>query len=117
MRRIPHRRIHNHSPAPGEPEYFTVEHSDETSAREADYGLFAFVPGPTPGSRIAVCAGITTFAEWGVTQYVTSDAGANELIERLGSPLPEFFYAVIRATIDRDTISSVELVAARPVDR
>ncbi len=117
MRRMPHRRIHNHSPAPGEPEYFTVEHSDETSAREVDYGLFAFVPGPTPGSRIAVCAGITTFAEWGVTQYVTSETGANELIERLGSPLPEFFYAVVRATIDRDTISSVELVAARAVAR
>ena len=108
-------RIRNHFPQEGEPEYYDVEHRRDTSAREFDYGLFAILPGVTPSSRIAVCAGLTTFGGWGVAQFVASEAGAAAILEQLGAPAPEYFQVLLKVGIDLDSINSVEIVDAKPV--
>ena len=108
-------RIRNHFPAEGEPEYFEVEHRKDTLAREFDYGLFAILPGVTSSSRIAVCAGMTTFGGWGVAEFVTSESGAAEVLRRLGSPAPQYFQVLLKVGIELDSIKSVEVIAAKPV--
>jgi len=109
-------RIKNHDPASGEPSLFEIEHSADTHARTVDYGLFSMKRNPDGESATALFSGITTFGDWGAVQYVTSEAGAAELLERLGSPLPRSLQAVIKVTIERDTVSSMELVAARALE-
>jgi hypothetical protein len=117
----PHRRplfnrIRNHFPDKGEPEYFDVEHQAATSPREFDYGMFAILPGVTsPSSRIVVCAGMTTFGGWGVAEFSTSEAGAAAILERLGSPTPEYFQVLLKVGIELDSIKSIEIVAAKPI--
>lgn len=108
-------RIRNHFPGDGEPEYYEVEHRQDTLAREFDYGLFAILPGVTSSARIAVCAGMTTFGGWGVAEFVTSESGAAEILTRLGSPTPQYFQVLLKVGIEQDSIKSVEIVAAKPV--
>jgi len=109
-------RIVNHSPLPGEPSFFTIEHRADTQARTVDYGLFSIRRSSEGESSIALFSGITTFGDWGAVQYMTSDKGAADLLERLGSPLPQSLQAVIRVTIERNTVKSMELVAARALE-
>ncbi len=108
-------RMRNHFPQNGEPEYYDVENRKDTSAREFDYGLFAILPGVTSSSRIAVCAGLTTFGGWGVAQFVNSEAGAAAILARLGSPTPEYFQVLLKVGIELDSIKSVEIIAAKPI--
>lgn len=108
-------RIRNHFPGAGEPEYYEVEHRQDTLAREFDYGLFAILPGVTSSARIAVTAGMTTFGGWGVAEFVTSESGAAEILKRLGTPTPEYFQVLLKVGIEQDSIKSVEIVAAKPV--
>jgi hypothetical protein len=105
--------IVNLRPGSGEAEQYTLEFDELTQERRADHALLAWVPGRRPDLRIVVCDGLTALASWAGMELLTSEDGVEQLEQRLGSPLPPFFEAVVRAEIVQDQVARYSVVAAR----
>jgi hypothetical protein len=105
--------IVNLRPGSGEAEHYTLEFDELTQERRADHALLAWVPGRRPDLRIVVCDGLTALASWAGMELLTSEDGVEQLEQRLGSPLPPFFEAVVRAEIVQDQVARYSVVAAR----
>lgn len=116
-------RILNIHPKSGENPYYAIERDPRTQVLRTDYAVISFLPGVAPGRKIAILAGLTTIGTQAAAQFVTSQAGANQLIERLkpshrassAQSLPSYFQAVLKVSIEQDEILSVECVAARAI--
>lgn len=116
-------RIVNLHPRPGEPRYYGVERDKQTQVLRTDYALISFLPGVSPGRRIAILAGLTTIGTQAAAQFLTSESGAAELIARLAAGgsahsqkrAPQFFQAVLKVSIEQDEILSMRCVAVRAI--
>jgi hypothetical protein len=105
--------ILNPNPRSGEREQYTLEFDPVTQERRADHALLAWLPGRRPDLRIVVCDGLTALASWAGMDLLTSEEGVEQLERLLGSPLPPFFEAVVRAEIAQDQVAGFSVVAAR----
>jgi len=105
--------ILNLRPGSGEAEQYTLEFDEVTQERRADHVLIAWLPGRRPDLRIVVCDGLTALASWAGMELLSSEEGVEQLQQRLGSPLPGFFEAVVRAEIAQDQVAGFSVVAAR----
>jgi hypothetical protein len=105
--------ILNLRPESGEAAQYTMEFNEATQERRADHALLAWLPGRRPDLRIVVCDGLTAVASWAGMDLLTSEEGVEQLEKHLGSPLPPFFEAVVRAEIAQDQVAGFSVVAAR----
>ena len=105
--------IVNLQPGPDEAEQYTLEFDELTQERRADHALVAWLPGRSPDLRIVVCDGLTALGSWAGTKLLTSEEGIEQLERHLGTPLPSFFEAVVRAEIAQDEVAGFSVVAAR----
>ena len=105
--------IVNLHPGPGEAEHYTLEFDQLTQERRTDHALVAWLPGLSPDLRIVVVDGLTALGSWAATKLLTSEEGVEQLELHLGSPLPSFFEAVVRAEIAQDQVAGFSVVAAR----
>lgn len=116
-------RIVNLHPLPGEKPFYGVERDKQTQVLRTDYSLISFLPGVAPGRKIVILGGLTTIGTQAAAQFVTSAAGAGDLLARLGTAAPDssakrfppFFQAVLKVDIKQDEILSVHCVAAHAV--
>lgn len=117
-------RILNLHPRAGEEPFYAIERDPRTQVLRTDYAVVSFLPGVVPGRKIAILAGLTTIGTQAAAQFVTSEAGAKQLAERLkrsgrlssAQGLPPFFQAVLKVSIEQDEILSIECVAARAIN-
>lgn len=105
--------ILNLRPESDEAAQYTMEFNEATQERRADHALLAWLPGRRPDLRIVVCDGLTAVASWAAMDLLTSEEGVEQLEKHLGSPLPPFFEAVLRAEIAQDQVAGFSVVAAR----
>jgi hypothetical protein len=105
--------ILSREPRPGEAGQYTLEFDEVTQERRADHALLAWLPGRRPDLRIVVCDGLTALGSWAGMDLLTSQEGVEQLEQRLGSPLPASFEAVVRADIAQDQVTGFSVVAAR----
>jgi hypothetical protein len=116
-------RIVNLHPRPGEKPFYEVERDNKTQVLRADYAVVSFLPGVAPGREIVILGGLTTIGTQAAAQFVTSPAGAAELLAHLGTQtahssakgFPPFFQAVLRVDIRKDEILSAHYVAGHVI--
>ncbi|MDE3180906.1 MAG: hypothetical protein KGM47_14765 [Acidobacteriota bacterium] len=116
-------RIVNLHPQPGEPPFYAIERDKQTQVLRTDYAVISFLPGVSAGHEIVILAGLTTIGTQAAAQFVTSPAGAQDILTRLGAKgdhlqstkSPHFFQAVLRVDMQQDEILSIHCVAARAI--
>jgi hypothetical protein len=103
----------NLQPREGEKKEYRMEFDANSQERKADHALIVWLPGRKPDLRIIVCDGLTALGSWAGMEAMTSDDGVEQLEKLLGTPLPAYFEAVVRADIDKDQVIGSKVVAAR----
>jgi hypothetical protein len=84
------------------PSAYKVERDPKRQVLTADYALFNVLPGPAPGRRVVVLAGLTTSGTQGAAEFATSSSGLQRVRESLGIPtpggkrFPEYFESLLR---------------------
>jgi hypothetical protein len=87
---------------PAEPQLYQLERDPDQQVIRADYGLFNVLPGPAPGRRIVVLAGLTTSGTQGAAEFATSEAGLQRVLDVLGTGsdgserFPKYFECLVR---------------------
>lgn len=85
-----------------EPQSYQLERDPDQQIIRADYGLFNVLPGPTPGRRIVILAGLTTSGTQGAAEFATSEAGLQRILDVLGTrsggrdEFPSYFECLVR---------------------
>jgi hypothetical protein len=116
-------RILDRKPGARAPRSYQLERDPEQQIIRADYGLFNVLPGPAPGRRIVVLAGLTTSGTQGAAEFATSEAGLQRIVDALGSrpggrsTFPSYFECLVRVDAAKglDAIT-VKYVTASKVD-
>ncbi len=72
-------RIVDHKATPSQISY-GIERDPQSQVIRADYALFDVLPGPVPGHRIIVLAGITTSGTEGAAEFATSADGLSKIL-------------------------------------
>jgi hypothetical protein len=86
----------------------------------ADYALFDVLPGPVPGRRIMVLAGITTSGTQGAAEFATSTEGLRQILGLESPPrennraysFPRYFESLLRV----ETARGMEALSVRFAD-
>ena len=63
---------------------YRTERDPRTKVIRADYALLDVFPGPVPGRRIVVLAGLTTSGTQGAAEFATSPEGLQQILNLLG---------------------------------
>jgi hypothetical protein len=79
-------RIVNRTPRAGELVQLEAVYDPKTRELVSSYVLFSVLPGLKPDTRIIASAGIQTYGTYAAIEYLTSPAGAAELLARLERP-------------------------------
>lgn len=88
---------------------YGLERDPQSHVIRADYALFDVLPGPAPGRRIIVLAGITTSGTQGAAEFATSADGLRQILALEGSPrdssgnkeIPRYFESVLRVEAEK----------------
>ncbi len=64
---------------------YQVERDPQEQVIRADYALFDVLPGPVPGRRIVVLAGLTTSGTQGAAEFATSLEGIQQILDVMGT--------------------------------
>ena len=99
---------------------YGIERDPQSQVIRADYALFDVLPGPAPGRRIMVLAGITTSGTQGAAEFATSDEGLRQILGLEGTPqgnnrvyaFPRYFESLLRV----ETARGMEAVNVKFVD-
>ncbi len=91
---------------------YGVERDPQSQVIRADYALFDVLPGPVPGRRIIVLAGLTTSGTEGATEFATSVDGLRKILalgttahnqpsdksddDSAGKKFPQYFESLLR---------------------
>lgn len=108
-----HGAIGNHKPQAGEPAKFTGSTDKDNPAVQRRYGIIAVLPGHAPKSSLVLLMGLQTAA---LATFLTSPLSLEEfgaVWENAGRP--EFFEAVVEATLNAGTVKKARQVAFRSV--
>lgn len=116
--------IVNAHPSANESPVYHTERDPETEVLKGDYSLISIQPGVVTGHNIAVLGGLDTKGTEGVTRFITSRSGVEELSAALtakglkvtkrpgGMP---WFQALVRVHLEKgDQVLSTDLVAVHP---
>jgi hypothetical protein len=86
---------------------YSLERDPQSQVIRADYALFDLLPGPVPGRRIVVLAGITTSGTEGAAEFATSAEGLRQILT-LGSTdkngnkiFPPYFESLLRVEAEK----------------
>ena len=112
-------RIVDHKVASSDVSY-GIERDPQSQVIRADYALFDVLPGPAPGRRIMVLAGITTSGTQGAAEFATSAEGLRQILGLEGAPrasdsgntFPQYFESLLRV----ETARGMEAVNVKFVD-
>ena len=97
-----------------------MERDPQSQVIRADYALFDVLPGPAPGRRIVVLAGITTTGTQGAVEFATSADGLRQILALDGAPqdksgdksFPRYFESLLRVEAEK----GLEAVNVKLVD-
>ncbi len=95
-------RILDQKASGSQPSFYALERDPDQYVIRADYALFNVVPGPAPGRRIVILAGLTTSGTQGAAEFATSEAGLQRIVEALRTDsegrraLPPYFECLVR---------------------
>ena len=78
---------------------YGLERDPQSQVIRADYALFDVLPGPAPGRRIIVLAGITTSGTQGAAEFATSADGLRQILALDGAPQNKSGGKMFRATL------------------
>lgn len=116
--------IVNAHPEANESTAYHTERDPETEVLKMDYSLISIQPGVVAGHNIAVLGGLDTKGTEGVTRFITSRAGIEELSAALaakglkvtkGTDGMPWFQALVRVHLEKgDQVLSTELSAVHP---
>ncbi|MGA8215864.1 MAG: hypothetical protein WB799_19890 [Candidatus Sulfotelmatobacter sp.] len=102
-----HGRILDHK-ASAEDVSYPVERDPQSQVIRADYALFDVLPGPVPGRRIVVLAGITTSGTEGAAEFATSAEGLRQILALGGDTdkngnktFPRYFESLLRVEAEK----------------
>jgi hypothetical protein len=111
-------RILDNKASGSQPPFYVLERDPDHHVIRADYALFNVMPGPAPGRRIITLAGLTTSGTQGATEFATSEAGLQRILDALGShsegrrTLPRYFECLVRVDaakgLDALTVKYIE---------
>ena len=104
-----------------EPQSYQLERDPDQQIIRADYGLFNVLPGPAPGRRIVILAGLTTSGTQGAAEFATSEAGLQRILDALGTrsggrdAFPPYFECLVRVDAAKglDAITVKYITASR----
>jgi hypothetical protein len=116
--------IVNTHPEANESAAYHTERDPETEVLKMDYSLISIQPGVVAGHNIAVLGGLDTKGTEGVTRFITSRVGIEELSAALAAKglkvtkgadgMPRF-QALVRVHLEKgDQVLSTELAAVHP---
>jgi hypothetical protein len=99
---------------------YGIERDPQSQVIRADYALFDVLPGPAPGRRIVVLAGITTTGTQGAAEFATSADGLRQILalhgvrqdKSGGKSFPRYFECVLRVEAEK----GLEAVNVKLVD-
>lgn len=88
---------------------YGLERDPQSQVIRADYALFDVLPGPAPGRRIIVLAGISTSGTQGAAEFATSADGLRQILALDGAPrdksgdknFPRYFESVLRVEAEK----------------
>ena len=88
---------------------YGMERDPQSQVIRADYALFDVLPGPAPGRRIVVLAGITTTGTQGAAEFATSADGLRQILALYGVPqdksggksFPRYFECLLRVEAEK----------------
>ncbi len=103
-----HGRIVDHKASASAVSY-ALERDPQSQVIRADYALFDVLPGPAPGRRIMVLAGITTSGTEGAAEFATSADGLRQILavgKASGSAsenktFPRYFESLLRVEAEK----------------
>lgn len=102
----------NLHPSVGEASSYHVERNPGTHGLEADYALVSCLPSIDASHRIITLGGLDTTGTLGATNYITSNAGAEDLEKvLLGHEQRPYFQAIIRVVLK----NGQEILRTQPV--
>jgi hypothetical protein len=112
-------RIVDHKASPSGVSY-AMERDPQSQVIRADYALFDVLPGPAPGRRIVVLAGITTTGTQGAVEFATSVDGLRQILalngaawkRSGGNSFPRYFECLLRVEAEK----GLDAVNVRLVD-
>lgn len=116
--------IVNAHPGANESPVYHTERDPETEVLKRDYSLISIQPGVVAGHNIAVLGGLDTKGTEGVTRFITSRAGIEELsaalavkglkVTKAAGGMP-WFQALVQVHLEKgDQVLSTELVTVHP---
>jgi hypothetical protein len=122
-------QIVNAHPAAGESSVYHTERDPDTQVLTRDYSLISIQPGVVAGRKIAVLGGLDTKGTEGVTRFITSRSGVEQLSTALaakGLPVTNggsagrdsmpWFQALVLVHLEKgDQVLSTELAAIHPL--
>jgi hypothetical protein len=97
---------------------YQLERDPQTQVIRADYAVFDVLPGPVPGRRIVVLAGLTTSGTQGASEFATSSEGLRQIqqvLSGLGTKskaFPPFFETLLRV----EAAKGLDVMKVRYVD-
>jgi hypothetical protein len=114
-------RILDREASGSEPASYQLERDPDQQVIRADFGLFNVLPGPTPGRRILILAGLTTSGTQGAAEFATSPTGLQKILETLGADsngrkvFPTYFECLVRVDAAKglDAITVKYLTASK----
>jgi hypothetical protein len=88
---------------------YGLERDPQSKVIRADYALFDVLPGPAPGRRIIVLAGISTTGTQGAAEFANSVEGLRQILALDGAPrdksgdknFPQYFESVLRVEAEK----------------
>lgn len=103
-----HGRIVDHKAAASDV-FYGLERDPQSQVIRTDYALFDVLPGPVPGRRIVVLAGITTSGTEGAAEFATSENGLRQIWALAGNAedkneskaFPRYFESLLRVEAEK----------------
>lgn len=115
------RGIVNTAPRPGEQPFYQIAYSESNTEADQEYALVSMIRGVESGHQLLLINGLNTQATQIATEYLTSQKGLQQLVERLRKERsdpkgPWRFQVVLRTEVYDKVPTKASLVAVRVLD-
>jgi hypothetical protein len=112
------RGIINVKPASGEESEYKITYSHSDQEMDREYALVSMIPGLTPDHKLVLINGLNAQATQAASEYLTSEASVQELLDRLKAAAPTHkgtwhFQAILRTEVYDKVPTKPTLVTMR----
>ncbi len=113
--------ISNGNPRDGEQDVYRAEFDPVTNSLRKDYALILMLPNEQREKRIMLAYGIYTQGSQAALEFITSQAGLDELRQALiaeysgGEAIPSYFQALLETTVENSVPGKTSVVAVRVI--